>query len=285
MLKLSNFKIQGQDTFGEYYEGKVYPVSDKFRAKYRCIRSIIENNAIDDLKRDLEENKEVYPVKAVRMLPPISPGSRIFCVGLNYPKKYMLDSSMNERGEMILFSKELDSFVGSDCPIRVPTGPAGKSLDYEGELGIIIGKAGKDIKPEEVQSHIFGFTIVNDGSIRDWQKHSIFAGKNFECSSSCGPCILVNHEELRPETFLLTTKLNDQVVQKEKIETMIFKCEEIIAYVSTILTLKPGDVIATGSPEGSGMSQDPYRFLQDGDSLEIAISNIGVLRNNVVSFG
>jgi len=283
MLKLSNFRIQGQDTFGEYYEGKVCPVSDKFRAKHRCIRSIIENNAVDDLRRDLEENEEVYPTKAVSMLPPISPGSRIFCVGLNYPKKYMLNSSANEQGEMILFSKELDSFVGSDCPIIVPKGSAGKSLDYEGELGLIIGKAGKDIKPEEVQSHIFGFTIINDGSIRDWQKHSIFAGKNFEYSSSCGPCILVNHEELQPETFLLTTKLNDNLVQNEKIENMIFKCEEIVAYISTVLTLKPGDVIATGSPEGSGISQDPYRFLQDGDSLEIAISNIGVLRNSVLS--
>ena len=285
MLKLSNFRIQGQDTFGEYYEGKVCPVSDKFRAKHRCIRSIIENNAVDDLRRDLEENEEVYPTKAVSMLPPISPGSRIFCVGLNYPKKYMLNSSAHERGEMILFSKELDSFVGSDCPIIVPKGSAGESLDYEGELGLIIGKAGKDIKPEEVQSHIFGFTIVNDGSIRDWQKHSIFSGKNFEYSSSCGPCILVNHEELQPETFLLTTKLNDNLVQKSKIENMIFKCEEIIAYISTILTLKPGDVVATGSPEGSGISQDPYRFLQEGDSLEIAISNIGVLRNTVLSFG
>ncbi len=283
MLRLSNFRINGDNTFGEYREGKVYPVSKRFRQEYQSIRSVIEKNAIDDLRSSVEKNEQGYSAQHVDMLPPICPGSRIICVGLNYPKKYVLDSSVSEHAEMVLFSKGLDCFVGSDCPIIVPKGHAGQSLDYEGELGLIIGKSGKNIRHEEAHKHIFGFTIVNDGSIRDWQKHSIFAGKNFEYISSCGPCVLVNQKELQPETFLLTTKLNGQLVQETKIGKMIFKSAEIIAYISTILTLKPGDIIATGSPEGSGLSQDPHRFLQKGDFLEIEISNIGVLKNNILS--
>ncbi len=282
MLKLSNFRIQGENTFGEYVEGKVYPVSKKFKKKYDSIKTVIENNAVDELRNSLQKKEEGYPRQHVDILPPVLPGSRIFCVGLNYPKKYTQASSIRKRGEMIIFSKELDSFVGSDCPIIIPKGNAGKSLDYEGELGLIIGKSGKNILPVEAQNHIFGFTIINDGSVRDWQTHSIFAGKNFEHSSSCGPCILVNQRDLQPETFVLTTKLNNQLVQKTKIQNMIFKFAEIVAYVSNILTLKPGDVIATGSPEGAGISQEPPRFLRNGDFLEIGISNIGVLRNNVL---
>ena len=283
MLRISNFRINDYNTLGEYRGGKVFPVSEKFRLKHQSIRSVIEKNAVDDLRSSIKKDEQGYLVQNVHMLPPICPSSRIICVGLNYPKKYVLDSSLGEHAEMILFSKGPDCFVGSDCPIIVPKGHAGQSLDYEGELGLIIGKPGKNIRREDAHKHIFGFTIVNDGSVRDWQKHSIFAGKNFEHISSCGPCVLVNQKELQQETFLLTTKLNNQLVQKTKIGKMIFKSAEIIAYISTIFTLKSGDIIATGSPEGSGMSHDPHQFLQNGDFLEIEISNIGVLRNNILS--
>ena len=148
-----------------------------------------------------------------------------------------------------------------------------------GVSGLII----PDLPLEEAYKHIFGFTIVNDGSVRDWQIHSIFAGKNFECSSSCGPCILVNQEGLRPEDFVLTTRLNNKLVQDTKIKNMTFSCAEIVVYISKILTIKPGDVIATGSPDGSGISRNPNRFLRNGDCLEIEISNIGILRNNILS--
>ncbi len=283
MLKLSTFKVHGETAFGEYREGKIFPVSKKFREKWPTLRSIIEECVQDDLVNELKNNTKEYFIEDVQILPPISPGSRVFCVGLNYHKKYLLEAPRTERTEIILFSKDINCFVGSNCPIIIPNGKAGKSLDYEGELGIIIGKSGKNIRDEDVDKHIFGFTIVNDGSIRDWQKHSIFAGKNFEYSSSCGPCILINQDELDPEKFLLTTKLNDRIVQKTRIEKMIFNYKEIIAYISSILTLMPGDIIATGSPEGSGTSQNPHRFLENDDLLEIEISNIGILRNKILS--
>ena len=286
MLRLSTFKIHGQETFGEYRNGKVYPVPEYFRENFSSLNNVIENEAIKDLKNNLKKNNKGYSLHEVKLLPPINSGARIFCVGLNYPKKYLTNisiRSMREKNDMILFSKEKNSLVGSNCPIIVPSCSAKASLDYEGELGIIIGKSGKNIQQEDALNHIFAYTIINDGSIRDWQKQSLFAGKNFENTGSCGPCILVNEDKLDPNKFLLTTKLNGKVVQKEKVENMIFKCSEIIAYISTILTLNTGDIIATGSPEGSGISKEPKRFLRNNDFLEIEITNIGTLKNKILN--
>ncbi len=283
MIKLSKFRIRDEITYGKYRKGRFYPVSGEFKKKFRTIKSVIENGAVKDLLDSFDQNDHGYSIQNVNILPPIFSDSRVFCVGLNYPKNYMPDSSLKKSTQMVLFSKVLDSFVGSESPIIIPKGQAGKSLDYEGELGLVIGKPGKNIPLEEAYKHIFGFTIVNDGSVRDWQKHSIFAGKNFECSSSCGPCILVNQEGLRPEDFVLTTRLNNKLVQDTKIKNMTFSCAEIVVYISKILTIKPGDVIATGSPDGSGISRNPNRFLRNGDCLEIEISNIGILRNNILS--
>ena len=284
MFKLSNFRLNGENTYGKCHDGRIYPVSERFKQKFPSLRSVIECNTPKDLDNIFDTDDQGYLVEQGSMLPPISLGSRVFCVGLNYPKKSLPTYSNKIESEMIIFSKELDCFVGSDCPISIPTGHAGKTLDYEGELGLVVGKPGKNISPEEAFKHIFGFTIVNDGSIRDWQKHSLFAGKNFEHSSSAGPCILVYQGNLKPESFSLSTKLNGQLVQKSKIGNMIFKCSEIISYISSILPLKPGDLIATGSPDGSGITRDPKRYLKDGDELEIEISNIGILRNKISAF-
>ena len=284
MLKLSNFRLNDEDTYGKYHGGRIYPVSETFKKKFPSLRSVIEYNTPKDLDNIFNTSNEGYLVEQGSLLPPISLGTRVFCVGLNYPKKRLMTSPNTSKDEMIIFSKELDCFVGSESPITIPTGHAGKTLDYEGELALVVGKPGKNISPEEASKHIFGFTIVNDGSIREWQKHSLFAGKNFEHSSSCGPCILVYQGNLKPESFLLSTKLNGHLVQKSEIGNMIFKCSEIISYISSILPLKPGDLIATGSPDGSGITRDPKRFLKDGDELEIEISNIGILRNKISAY-
>ena len=204
---------------------------------------------------------------------------------MNYPKKIATNGfKPTSRPPIVLFSKKTSCFVGSGSCIRIPVGKAGKSLDYEGELAVIIGKTGRHIKKKEAMNYVFGFTAINDGSIRKWQSDSVFAGKNFESSSSCGPYVLVNENPKKEKSFNLITRLNGHPVQKASTNSMIYNIKEILSYISNITILKPGDIIATGSPHGSGWHQRPPKFLKIGDNLEVEISHIGILKNKVKKF-
>ena len=182
---------------------------------------------------------------------------------------------------MIFFGKHIESLVGHGENIIIPDGLPGKSLDYEGELAVVIGKPGYQISVKQAMNHIFGFTLINDGSVRHWQKHSVFAGKNFNRSGSCGPYLLTKDMIPDPQNLELTTKLNKSLVQNTNTKDMIYSICEQIAYVSNIFDLESGDILSTGSPDGTGASQNPERFLREGDHLEVEIPNIGILSNTI----
>jgi 2-keto-4-pentenoate hydratase/2-oxohepta-3-ene-1,7-dioic acid hydratase in catechol pathway len=163
----------------------------------------------------------------------------------------------------------------------VPEGEAAETFDYEGEIAVVIGKTGRHIPAEKAHEYIAGFTAFNDGSVRGWQKHSVHAGKNFAGSGACGPWMVTADEIDVPEAMTVTTRLNGQVVQHAPATEMFFSIPEVIAYVSHLTPIEPGDVIAMGSPDGSGGSRVPPRFLRDGDVLEIEVSGVGTLVNSV----
>jgi 2-keto-4-pentenoate hydratase/2-oxohepta-3-ene-1,7-dioic acid hydratase in catechol pathway len=159
-----------------------------------------------------------------------------------------------------------------------------ESLDWEGELAVIIGQGGRDIGEDRAWDHVAGYSIYNDGSVREWQFHAkqIASGKNFESTGGFGPW-LVTADEIAPGRELkLETRLNGEVVQSSHTGHMIFSIPRLIAYASTIFTLSPGDVIATGTPAGVGWSRKPPRFMKAGDVCEVEIEGIGVLSNPIV---
>jgi len=229
------------------------------------------------------------PLTEVRLLAPIVPKRNVFCVGWNYAehfaegKDFRPASAPQEIPEHpALFSKNPFAIVGPDAPVRHPA-PISEQLDYEVELAVVIGRQGRDVAERDALDHVFGYTIANDVSVRDvqrtWHGGQWFKGKNFDTHLPLGPWIVTKDEIPDPQALRLTTRVNGVTKQDSNTKHMVFPVARIVAEVSTGLTLYPGDVIITGTPEGVGMGRKPPEWLRPGDVMELEVEHIGVLRN------
>ena len=180
-----------------------------------------------------------------------------------------------------LFLRTPQSLVGHRQSVVCPS--ASKEYDFEGELGVVIGRGGRRIPPDRALSHVAGYTCFFDGSVRDYQKHSFTAGKNFDSSGACGPWLVPASEVPDPQNLLLTTRVNGEVLQQANTAEMIFSVADIISYISIFTHLEPGDVIATGTPAGVGAGRKPPLWMKPGDRVEVEIERIGTLANTVIS--
>ncbi len=214
---------------------------------------------------------------------PIPSPEKIICVGVNYPQRnaeYKDNSPLQERPS--LFLRVTRSFVPHRASLIRP--PESRQLDYEGELALVIGKSGRRIPAAKALEHVAGFTIMNEGTIRDWIRHAKFnntQGKNWEQSGSIGPWIATPDEFAELDEVQIQTRVNGELRQQDKIGNMLFPIPYLVSYISTFTRLSPGDIIATGTPTGSGVRLDPPRFLAPGDLVDVEISGLGVLSNVV----
>lgn len=279
-MKLARWRANGEDAYGLIDGVMAYPASDPFRARFPDLVDVLAAGAISDLRADAMASQPV-PCDDITWRLPIHRGARMICVGINYPKRYPLDQSVTRPENIILFAKLDGTLVPHGSPLEIPVGEAADSFDYEGEIGVIIGRTARHISAGEAHAHIAGYTVVNDGSVRDWQRHSVHAGKNFADSGGCGPWITTADEIDVPEALKLTTRLNGQIVQHAPASEMYFSIPQVMSYISHMMPLFPGDLIAMGSPDGTGGSRTPPRFLKDGDVLEIEVPGVGLLRNRV----
>jgi 2-keto-4-pentenoate hydratase/2-oxohepta-3-ene-1,7-dioic acid hydratase in catechol pathway len=227
------------------------------------------------------------PLAGLHFLPVIPRPEKIVCAVRNYMDHHqeVLAAGMQRElsEEPPIFLRVWRSQVGHGQPVVKPR--VSDSLDWEGELAVVIGQPGRDIPAERAWEHVAGYSIYNDVSVREWQFHAkqIASGKNFEGTGPFGPW-LVTADEIEPGRPLrLQTRLNGETVQDSHTGHMIFAVPRLIAYASTIFTLMPGDVIATGTPAGVGWSRKPQRFMKAGDVVEVEIEAIGTLRNPVVA--
>jgi len=226
----------------------------------------------------------------LRLLAPLPrPAKNVFCVGRNYLdhvsegyKAQKLEIKVPEHIQF--FSKPPTAVIGPDASIECDPAVTGK-LDYEVELGIVIGKGGKNISADQALSHVFGYTIVNDITARDLQRahDQWFKGKGLDRSCPMGPWIVTADEVAAPQDIRLSLSVNGEPRQDASTAQMIFKLPAIIAELSKGLTLEPGDIIATGTPSGVGYAMDPPRFLRPGDVIRCEIEGIGVLSNRVAA--
>lgn len=223
-------------------------------------------------------------LEAVRLLPPIPAPGKILCIGLNY-LPHILETGRARPEKPSIFTRYADSLVGHGAPLVRPA--ASTKFDYEGELAVVIGKAGRHIAESDAWDHIAGYAGFNDGSIRDYQNHTtqFWPGKNFERSGSFGPWIVTPDEVGDITAQRLTTRVNGMVVQDTPISDLAIGIPALIAYASTVTTLHPGDVIATGTPGGVGNHRKPQLFLEPGMTVEVEITNVGVLSNGVIDEG
>jgi acylpyruvate hydrolase len=223
-----------------------------------------------------------FALDSVEFRPPIIRPNKIICVGLNY-RDHTQESGYQQPEYPTLFTRFTTSFVGHLAPIVRPRVSA--ALDFEGELVAVIGRAGRHIDPQDALSHIAGYSVFNDGSVRDYQHRTPqwTVGKNFDSTGAFGP-VFVTADELPPGArgLSLQTRLNDEVVQSSNTNLMIFDVATLVSITSEAMTLLPGDLIVTGTPAGVGHSRNPRLYMKPGDVVEVEIEGIGILRNSIV---
>ena len=230
---------------------------------------------------DLTADLDSLPRGAVTLLAPVARPSKIIAIGLNY-RLHADESRMDTPAAPLLFAKTPNTVLGPDAEVRVSDGSTSQ-LDYEGEVAAIIGRRATQIPPATALEHVFGYTVANDVSARDAQ----FAdgqwtrGKSFDGFCPLGPWLVTADEVGDPQDLELTTTVNDREQQRASTAAMIFPVAELVSYISQTITLEPGDVILTGTPDGVGFAQDPPRYLGDGDEVAVTVEGIGTLRNRI----
>lgn len=223
------------------------------------------------------------PTASVRLLAPMPDPPKILCIGLNY-RDHAAESGAPIPKEPVLFSKFATAVIGPEEPIRLPA--VSREVDYEAELVLVVGKKGRHLTAAAAMDHLAGCTIGHDVSARDWQLKKDgkqwLAGKTFDTFAPTGPALVTMDEIADPHNLGIRLRLNGKNMQDSNTRQMIFRASDILAYVSQVVTLEPGDLIFTGTPPGVGFARKPPVFLKDGDVVEIEIDGLGTLRNPVV---
>ena len=279
-MKLVSFSQNGQEGFGIFSQSGIYPVLEKFKKEFPNLRAVIDSQKIEDFEAFCESNP--IPLSEVSLLPPIPNPGKIICAGMNYRKPYPVDGvAAPDPGNVVIFARHIETLVGHGADLELPSGKASETYDFEGEIVAVIGKSGRFISKDDALKHVIGYSIMNEGSVRGWMKHSVHAGKNFHASGSWGPWITTFDEIDNFSSLRLETHINGKLMQSALAGEMIFSLSELIAYISNLLPLNPGDIIATGSPDGTGGSRNPTAFLNSGDCVEVSVDRIGTLKNHV----
>lgn len=249
----------------------------------RSVKAIIEKSCsvpVDQLPLE----SEPVDLTAAVFAPPITGVEKLICIGKNYAD-HAAEMGGSAPTIPVVFSKFASCLIGDGADIVLPS--ISKQVDYEAELVVVIGKEGRNIQRSDALGHVFGYSIGNDVSARDWQKGrpggQWLVGKSFDSFAPLGPAIVTADEIEDPQSLNISLKLNDQQMQNSNTAKMIFPIDELIAHVSQFFTLKPGDLIFTGTPSGVGAGRDPQVFLKNGDKISIEIEKLGVLRNKVVA--
>jgi 2-keto-4-pentenoate hydratase/2-oxohepta-3-ene-1,7-dioic acid hydratase in catechol pathway len=289
-MKYISFRYGTRDTWGTYGpDGGVIDLGAEFINTIPTLRDYL--SAADVLKTKVAEYLKTgfgggggkasdFPIGDVTLLPPITNPGKILCVGLNY-RKHAEETGNPIPSYPVLFPRWPESHVGHGQSMLAPR--ESERFDYEGELAVIIGKTARRVSESEALDYAAGYSCYNEGSIRDWQRHSsqYLPGKNFYHSGAFGPCMVTADEIPNPAELTLETRLNGEVVQHEGVDDMIFDVPQLIAYISTYTELYAGDVIVTGTPSGVGHVRRPPLWMKAGDTVEVEISKIGVLRNPI----
>jgi 2-keto-4-pentenoate hydratase/2-oxohepta-3-ene-1,7-dioic acid hydratase in catechol pathway len=282
--RIATFAVGGSSRYGAVTDRGVVDLSARWAKDFPTLREVIAGGALTRLAEDAARYPADHALDAVTWLPPIAAPEKIICIGVNYPDRnaeYKDGSDAPKYPSMFLRNPR--SFVGHNTPLVRPR--ASHQLDYEGELVLVIGKAGRHISESTALDHIAAITLCNEGTIRDWVRHAKFTvtqGKNFDSTGSLGPWLVPYTGESQIADVRLTTRVNGETRQDDRTSRLIFGFRYLINYISTFTTLVPGDVIVTGTPTGAGARFDPPRYLKPGDVIEVEAENIGVLRNGVI---
>jgi 5-carboxymethyl-2-hydroxymuconate isomerase len=283
-MRFLSFTVGNYSSFGVVKGDEIVDLGSSLGGRCPTLGAVLREG---ELPRAMELGAVREPsvsLETVRYRPSIPDPEKIICIGINYGDRNeeYKDGAEAPRYPSV-FMRTPGSLVGHLEPILNP--PESEQLDYEGEIVLVIGKPGRRIAERDAWSHVAGLSLMNDGSVRDWLRHSKFnvtPGKNFERSGSLGPWF-VTTDEFAPDAELhLTTHVNGELRQDDTTANLIFPFARLVAYLSSFMRLLPGDLIATGTPTGAGARFDPPKFLRGGDVVEVHVPEIGTLRNPIV---
>lgn len=281
-MKLVSYTADGKQAYGIARDDGIVDLTARIGDSYPDLKSLIAGDGFRAAQAAADGEKADHSLDAITYRPVITNPDKIICVGLNY-KAHREETGRAPTDNPALFLRFADTQAGHNQPMIKPANS--DMFDYEGELAVIIGKGGRHVKAADYASVIAGYSIYNDGSVRDFQSHTIqwTAGKNFPKTGGFGPWMVTADELGDPSRLELTTRLNGEVLQNATTDLLIFDIPTLIEYITSFTELRAGDVISTGTPGGVGNKRDPQIFMKDGDTVEVEISKIGTLVNPIVN--
>jgi 2-keto-4-pentenoate hydratase/2-oxohepta-3-ene-1,7-dioic acid hydratase in catechol pathway len=277
-MKLLSFAVGGKELFGAVSGEGVVTLNKRLRQQ--SLRAALAAGKLEPMRKAAKEAEPDHKLADITFRPAIPAPGKILCAGINY-RSHAAETGRELPMQPSMFVRFTDTLVGHGGEMIRPT--VSDNFDFEGELAVIIGKSGRHIKPADALDHVAGYTCFVDGSVRDYQKFSVTSGKNFPGTGPLGPWIVTTDEIPDPSKLTLTTRLNGTEVQHSPTDLLIYSIPQIIAFCSDFTVLAPGDVIATGTPEGVGHSRKPPLWMKPGDRLEVEIDGIGVLRVDIAA--
>jgi len=276
-MRLLSFTADGKDWFGALRDDGVVTLNDKVAQP--DLRAALAAGAMDRMRSIAQRAAPDRKLAEIKFQPVIPRPGKILCAGINY-RSHAAEMSRELPKQPSMFIRFADTLVGHCGELIRPK--VSDHFDFEGELALVIGKGGRHIAAARALEHVAGYTCFVDGSVRDYQKFSVTSGKNFPGTGPLGPWLVTSDEIADPGRLTLMTRLNGKEMQRSPTDLLIYSIPQIIAFCSDFTELSAGDVISTGTPEGVGHSRKPPLWMRAGDTLEVEITGIGVLRAHVI---
>lgn len=282
-MHLASYNVRGRSSFGVVAGDGIVDLKTRLAPRLQSVLDVLRADALGEIKSMVAGVRPDFPLSEVEFLPPVPGGEKILCIGVNYANRdaELTQAGGNEQAKYpSMFFKPPNTLVGHNAPILRP--PESEQLEYEGEIALVIGKTGRRIPKHQALDYVAGITMCNEGTIRDWIRHGRFnvtQGKAWDATGSIGPWMTTDVDLKKP--LHIVCKINGEVTQDDTSDHMIFGFVDILSYVSTFMTLKPGDIIVTGTPIKIGQKPDERKWLKAGDVFEMTVPEIGTLRNTV----
>ena len=287
-MKLASYKVRGRDSFGAVVgDGASLGVVDlktRLAPRFNSVLDLLRDDGLDVARAAVQGVRADFPASEVEWLAPVVAPEKILCIGINYANRNADYGDQDVPKYPSMFYRAPGSLSPHLGPILRPF--ESEQLDYEGEIALVIGRPGRRIAQADALGHVAGVTLCNEGTIRDWIRHGKFnvtQGKNWDATGSIGPWLVTTDEVDLTKPLHITVRVNGEITQDDTTASMIKSFSDLIAYVSTFMTLKAGDIIVTGTPIKTGPRTDPPTWLKAGDTIEVSVPEIGTLRNTVVN--
>jgi 2-keto-4-pentenoate hydratase/2-oxohepta-3-ene-1,7-dioic acid hydratase in catechol pathway len=278
-MKLASYVADGAEAFGVVRDDGVITMNHLFGARASSLRDALAADMLPQIREAASHARPDRKLSEITFLPVIPNPEKIACAGINY-RSHASETGREIPKQPSMFLRLVNTLVGHEGEMIRPT--VSQNFDFEGELAVVIGRGGRHIPIDRALDHVAGYTCFVDGSVRDYQKFSVTSGKNFPGTGPLGPWMVTTDEIPDPTRLTLMTRLNGQEMQRSGTDLLIYSIPHIIAFCSDFTTLTPGDVIATGTPEGVGHRRNPQVWMKPGDVLEVEITGIGTLRSRIV---